>query len=348
MSATPLNISITPDLSVIRWFGRNQDPTVFTITNNDDRAINTCELYCVRGDFLPKGSGRGDEKTFAKKGIGEDLITQGWLEARLVGDPSWTALTDTTPLIIGVLAKDESANFEIRLVVPDEVTNEGKTNFALMVAASEAVPPPVPTLLYSNDFESYAIDAYPSDVFTIKYNGSGTANQKIISVTGHEGSATQVFRLQGRSSWASESLIYFTPYEPLDNIFIVDAYVSPITGVWAGSLRMRNNAGTWGTAIAEVKFSGGNIQGLYYTGATAGWQILGTYTVSNWYRVTMQHNISAKTYNIYIDDVLLAENLAMHPTLAFTHLDLVAGNSTTYTEMYFDDLAFYAGEGSIF
>jgi hypothetical protein len=140
MNATPLNISITPDLSVIRWFGRNQAPTIFTITNNDERIIGTCELYCVRGDFLPKGAGK-NEKAFLKKSIGEDLITQGWLEARLIGDATWTALTDSVPLNIGGLEPEESKEFEIRLVVPNTVTNEGKTNFAIMVAASEYVEP---------------------------------------------------------------------------------------------------------------------------------------------------------------------------------------------------------------
>lgn len=142
MSATPLNITISPDLSVIRWFGRNQEPTTFTITNNDDRVIGTCELYCVRGDFLPKGAGRG-EKAFLKKSIGEDLITQGWLEARLI-DGAWQAMTAETPFMIGTINPAESIDFEIRLVIPDEVTNEGKTNFALMVSMKEELPPPEP------------------------------------------------------------------------------------------------------------------------------------------------------------------------------------------------------------
>lgn len=162
MSATPLSITITPDLSVIQWFGRNDDPTVFTITNNDDRTIGTCKIYCVRGDFLPKGAGKF-EKAFLKKSIGEDLITQGWLEARIVGDPTWTAMTDLVPLSIGILLPTESREFEIRLVVPDEITNEGKTNFALMVAASEVMPPPEPaptagmTAWYDAAYESYTM-----------------------------------------------------------------------------------------------------------------------------------------------------------------------------------------------
>lgn len=160
MSATPLNISITPDLSVIKWFGRNDAPTVFAITNNDARTVGTCELYCVRGDFLPKGAGKF-EKAFLKKSIGEDLITQGWIEARLVGDPTWTQLTDTTPLTIGTLLPTESAEFEMRLVVPDEITNEGKTNFALMVAASEVmpVPPPAPAVGMTAWYDASEMDA---------------------------------------------------------------------------------------------------------------------------------------------------------------------------------------------
>jgi hypothetical protein len=135
MSATPLDISITPDLSVIKWFGRNNATTVFTLTNNDERNITSCKLHCVRGDFLPKGSGRGSESALIKKGIGEDLITNGWLEGK-VGDGEWDQITDSNPLDLGAIESEGSVEFSIRLVIPDDVTYEGKTNFAVMVAAT--------------------------------------------------------------------------------------------------------------------------------------------------------------------------------------------------------------------
>lgn len=137
MSAIPLDISIVPDLSVIKWFGRNQEPTTFTITNNDTRAITDCKLYVTRGDFLPKGSGRAEEAIFMKRAIGEDLVSQGWLEGK-VDDGAWASITELSPLLIGALEPEESREFHIRLVVPDTVTNEGKTSFAVMIAAIAA------------------------------------------------------------------------------------------------------------------------------------------------------------------------------------------------------------------
>jgi hypothetical protein len=137
MSAIPLDISIVPDLSVIKWFGRNQDPTTFTITNNDTRAITDCKLYVTRGDFLPKGAGRAEEAIFMKRAIGEDLVSQGWLEGK-VDDGAWANITEISPLLIGALEPEESREFHIRLVVPDTVTNEGKTSFAVMIAAIAA------------------------------------------------------------------------------------------------------------------------------------------------------------------------------------------------------------------
>lgn len=137
MSATPLDISIVPDLSVIKWFGRNQDPTTFTITNNDTRAITDCKLFVTRGDFLPKGSGRAEEAIFMKRAIGEDLVSQGWLEGK-VDDGAWASITELSPLLIGALEPEESREFHIRLVIPDTVTNEGKTSFAVMIAATAA------------------------------------------------------------------------------------------------------------------------------------------------------------------------------------------------------------------
>ena len=337
MSATPLNISITPDLSVIKWFGRNQDPTEFTITNNDDRDILRCQLHCVRGDFLPKGAGKM-EKVFLKKGIGEDLITQGWLEIN--HDGTWQKLLDS-PAELGGIPKTTSIQFSLRLVVPDEITNEGKTNFALMVAVTDKVAAPI-TLLYT-DFESYAINSYPSNIFTIQYNGSAASNQKIMLSTDIDGNPTQVFRLHGRSGWASESLFPLATYaNPLPEIITMDAMIRPISGTYCGGIGLRNPAGTWGTRVSDVILMSNNIQIADWTTGAKVMSTVASFTWNTWVRITMQHNLTLKTYNLYINDVLISTK-KMHARLPPTQYSIFAGNSGNYCELYFDNVGLYAG-----
>ena len=82
-------------------------------------------------------------------------------------------------------------------------------------------------LYFNDDFESYAVNAYPSS-FTLIFNGAGTAEQKVITTVGYEGTDSKVFRLLGRNSWASEHVV--PSPSPLPDILVIDAYVKPISG----------------------------------------------------------------------------------------------------------------------
>lgn len=146
MRIKPLDIRITPDFSAIKWAGRDQEPIAFTAANHDNLDILTCQLHCVRGDLLPRAITK-PEPVSTKLAVGEDLIEQGWLQARFVGDINWHSITDIDPFDLGTFsaAVDKTYDikeFEIRLVVPDELPKEGKFNFAFMLAASPELPPP--------------------------------------------------------------------------------------------------------------------------------------------------------------------------------------------------------------
>jgi len=107
-------------------------------------------------------------------------------------------------------------------------------------------------VLFFDDFEAYAENAYPAS-FTLQYNGTGNANQKVISATAHNGSSGKVFQLQGAPSWASEQYVNL-PAE-LPEILIVDAYIKPVSGIWPGEIALRNySVGPWGTRVASIWF----------------------------------------------------------------------------------------------
>ena len=190
---------------------------------------------------------------------------------------------------------------------------------------------------FYDDFESYAENSYPSN-FTQIYNGCGDAEQKVITTTGYDGANSKVFRLLGCNGWASEQ--YVSLPSQLPAILVIDAYVKPVSGSVPGALRSRNPSGTWGTTISDVTFdTGGNI--------TAGGIVIGAYTAGSWYRVTMEHDITQKIYNVYINGIKAAENINMHPTLSPTQLEVVGGNNGT-NEIYFDNVGLYETPMNLF
>jgi hypothetical protein len=195
-------------------------------------------------------------------------------------------------------------------------------------------------VLYAEDFEGYALNTYPTS-FTLLYSGTGAANQKIIADTDYLGVTGKVFRLQGAPNWASEHLRPLPSTMP--DTLIIQAYVKPISGTWPGRIGLYNpNVGTWGTRISAVLFGSGNITAL--RNSSDGDSIaLGTYTVGTWYKVTMIHDMSDKTYDVKINDVLLAENLPMSQSIPATHLNLTAGNIGT-NEIYYDNVRMLAAD----
>lgn len=164
------------------------------------------------------------------------------------------------------------------------------------------------TGIFYEDFESYSADTYPTS-FTLKYNGTGTDNQKVISTLGYDETTTNVFRLEGASNWASEHFRALP--ESLPDILVVDAYVKPVSGSWPGRIGLWEETGTWGTRISAVLFEGGSIKVLQ-NGSDSDKVNIGTYTEGTWYQVTMVHDISAKTYDVYINGSLAVSCVPMH------------------------------------
>lgn len=196
---------------------------------------------------------------------------------------------------------------------------------------------------FYDDFESYEIDSYPT-TFTLKYNGSGTANQKIISTTGHDGEITKAFQLQGVGSWASEQQHDILQYNPTTNIVIADFWVQPLNGTWPGEAGLHNTSG--GTQrYSAVVFYGGRIQAVR-NGNFGSRTDMQAYSLNQWYRITMVHDLSARTYDVYIDENLTpaAVDVPAHVSLTPSTLKVLAGNVGTNT-VNFDEVGYYPHNG---
>ncbi len=194
------------------------------------------------------------------------------------------------------------------------------------------------TELFYEDFESYAENAYPG-TFTLQYNGSGTANQKVISTDTFDGSTGKVFQLQGVSSWASEQYVSLPASVP--EKLVIDAYIKPVTTTRNAEIALRNlGVGSWGTRISSVWFEGDGTIVAVRNGNDDDRVVIGSYTVGSWYRVTLDNNITAKTYDVYIDGFLAASDIPMHPSVAPAELSLIAHN-VGFSTAYFDNVGMY-------
>jgi len=103
--------------------------------------------------------------------------------------------------------------------------------------------------------------------------------------------------------------------------------------------------GSWGTQVGGLQFKAGQFS-AYYTGGN--YYTIQDFTTHQWYHVKIEYNITAKTYQVYIDGVLATgvyngvnyTTFPMHPTVSPAQLMLVAGNGGT-VKVFYDDVKMY-------
>lgn len=180
--------------------------------------------------------------------------------------------------------------------------------------------------------------------WTIKYNGTGDANQKVVDTKSKNG--TKSLQLEGKSSWAAELYknISGTP-EKLN----IEGWINveKILGGLTGGIDLVNPDGaTWGARISRLQFYGGRISTIYYpNGSTYDIQ---PYTAGEWYHIRMEHNLVARVYSVYINGNkvtgtsggVTTDLFPMHPSIFPTQFGIFAGNSGT-TKVFFDDLKMF-------
>lgn len=194
-----------------------------------------------------------------------------------------------------------------------------------------------------DNFENYDIGVFPS-TWTLKYNGTGTQNQKIVDSPVKNGA--RAFQLEGQSSWAAEA--YATPDQMPQNVTL-EAWILPEKSFWGyvGTFGLGNfNVGAWGSRTSRLLFKDGKISATYQPDGSE--YIIRNYIAGEWYHIRMLHDLTGKKYKVYINDTLATGNngvevvteFPMHPTIETINIMLCAGNNGT-TKMTFDDIKLY-------
>lgn len=203
--------------------------------------------------------------------------------------------------------------------------------------------------LVYDTYEADVLGTLPSG-YTIKYNGTGNANQKIVNTVVKNG--LQSVQLEGRSSWAAE--IYKNCTFP--NSVTVEAWMNvdiQANGLTAGIGIGDHSIGSWGTRVSRLEFTnvGGNhvIEFTSYKGSFGPrYTLVTNYQPNTWYHIKIEHNLITKKAQIYIDGNLMTgiynsqsyTEFNLEPTVTPIHLQLMAGNAGT-TRIMFDDVKVY-------
>ena len=195
---------------------------------------------------------------------------------------------------------------------------------------------------YYDDFEIYEENtASNSSVtqYTLKYEGTGSGNQKIISSEQIDGYTGKVLQLQGRNSWASEVRHAFTPDN--EQYMVIEASVKPVSGTSPSSVTIASSSagGTWTNAVCRF---GLEDNGFWYgkndTSTDADTNL--TYSNGNWYDTKLILDRTNNLFYISIDDSFVNNEGYEAASATPEWFSLTGGNIATNT-VYYDNIKVY-------
>jgi hypothetical protein len=199
------------------------------------------------------------------------------------------------------------------------------------------------TYLVNDNFEDDALGVLPAG-WVIRYNGNGTANQKVVESPVKNG--IHSFQVSG-SSWAANLSKSVTG---IPNEVSLKGWIRAENVASGGrcGLGIGNpSIGSWGAYLARVEFYNGNLITFNYTGNSGGYgtqYVLQAATSQTWYLVKIEANRVTGTYRVYINGELASSNTTGTTITEFPLLTTVLPTSVELygnSMVYFDDIKLY-------
>ncbi|MGZ0017825.1 LamG-like jellyroll fold domain-containing protein [Yeosuana sp. AK3] len=199
------------------------------------------------------------------------------------------------------------------------------------------------TYMVNDNFEDDVLGTLP-DGWVIRYDGTGSANQKVVDNPVKNG--IHSFQLSG-SSWAANlsKIVSEIPNQvTLEGWMLAENVAS---GGRCGLGIGNPSVGTWGALPARIEFYNGNLITYYHTGNSGGYgtqYVLQTASSNTWYHAKIETNIGAGTYKVYINGELASSNTTGTTVTEFPFLTSVSPTSVELygnSMVYFDDIKLY-------
>jgi hypothetical protein len=158
------------------------------------------------------------------------------------------------------------------------------------------------TTIFQDDFESYSADTFPSaGGWQLVWNGAGNQYQVVTANYSH--SPTKSLQLKGSYGW---SAVAKKDFSSSSNLVGYEVYMMAETDEGGSVVAFFNqSAASWGKYYGAVGFLNGSIWG----GHDELTQKLQNFTSYTWYKIRVILDKSSKTFNVWINDVLVGQNL---------------------------------------
>lgn len=204
-------------------------------------------------------------------------------------------------------------------------------------------PPVMPeTVIFEDDFEAYSVGSFPSaGGWELVWNGKGTQYQFVTDAISY--SPSRSLQLWGQPGWSANVQRKFSSNaETIGFEAYVRAESNTGTGWKVASVcfwKLESEV-PWGKRFADIAFGP---DGELYTRPVKGsssFVPLGlTYEADTWYKVRVVIDRTVETYDVWIDDALVAEDVEIWDTSEIDALMLESGHSEV--KVYFDDVTVF-------
>jgi len=197
--------------------------------------------------------------------------------------------------------------------------------------------------MVNDNFEDDVLGTLP-DGWVIRFDGTGSANQKVVDNPVKNG--IHSFQVSG-SGWAanlSKSVAEMPNEVTLEGWMLAENVVS---GGRCGLAIGNPSAATWGAFLARIEFYNGNLITYYHTGSSGGYgtqYVLQTASSNTWYHTKIETNTAAGTYKVYINGEQASSSTSGTTITEFPLLTTVSPTSVELygnSMIYFDDVKLY-------
>lgn len=182
-------------------------------------------------------------------------------------------------------------------------------SLAILSIPQIALADSLDTLLFTDNFDNYAIGNFPSQ-WTLVFNGMGDQYQQVISDPIN--SANKCFQLQGERNWAADAVKYFQSSSDVIG-FEVSVLVTKNNGASEDDVKMGLwKQVNWGQAKwtdGIIFTDNGTIVARPYVDAEGSGTILQTYVPGKWYNIKFVLDRPNQIISVYIDGVLKGESI---------------------------------------
>jgi len=198
----------------------------------------------------------------------------------------------------------------------------------------------VENILFFDDFESYDVGTFPSEGgWELVWNGRGDEYQCVTDEYWY--SYTKSLQLWGQDWWSSVAQKKFSSDSKIigfEAYILIESYSSKPSGspVAARIMFWNREGGTWGKGYAGIDFTyDGNITTKDIWAPT-----FGTWQPKTWYKIRLVLNRSSNTFNVWINDKLVGENIDVLPESQDTYNinSLALFSDHAGVKVYFDDV----------